>query len=94
MNTFRGSRLSRSKTTRDKNLLTRNVKTGIVLSDELETTESAMFGVTKQAYTESQIDHIVPDETKVLSYGLVPIEFDKPDRQVEDMIDMVKRGVL
>jgi len=53
-----------------------------------------MFGVTKQAYTESQIDHIVPDETKVLSYGLVPIEFDKPDRQVEDMIDMVKRGVL
>lgn len=44
---------------------------------------------------EDQLDFIIPDESATRSFGLVPIEFDKPDECLADIGDIIhERGVL
>jgi len=37
----------------------------------------------------------LPDESEIRSFGLIPIEFDKPDDQIEGARDLImRRGVI
>ena len=57
--------------------MTRTARAAIVLLDELET-EIEMDFIDLKSF-------VVPDETEVKSFGLIAMEFDKPDDVVNEI---------
>jgi len=71
------------------------VKAGIVLFDELEYRKHTMQDIKIHPRSLPVEKQQLPDESEIRSFGLIPIEFDKPDDQIEGARDLImRRGVI